>query len=76
MVATVHETYSSVGKLLQKYTVNYHNQHFYLWRFGLYQRPSSKEVWSILLPVRATVVMGWDGRSQLLFTTRTHQEMI
>jgi len=41
-----HETYSSVGKILQKYTVNYHNQHFYLWRFGLYQRPSSE--WRLL----------------------------
>jgi len=25
-----HETCFSVGKLLQKYTINYHNQHFYL----------------------------------------------
>ena len=49
--------------LSQKYTVNYHNQHFYLWRFGLYQRPSSEEVWSILLPVLATVVMGCGKKS-------------
>ena len=49
--------------MLQKYTLNYHNQHFYLWRFGLYQRPSSEEVWSILLPVLATVVMGCGKKS-------------
>jgi len=48
---------------LQKYTINYHNQHFYLWHFGLYQRPSSEEVWSILLPVLATVVMGCGKKS-------------
>ena len=57
------EKWSNMAALLQKYTVNYHNQHFYLCRFGLYQRPSSEEVWSILLPVLATVVMGCGKKS-------------
>ena len=43
--------------LLQKNTISLTQPtFFYLWRFGLYQRPSSEEVWSIF-PVFATIVM-------------------
>jgi len=43
---------SCYKKLLLK-----HNQTFLHWRFGLYQRPSSEEACSVLIPVVATIEM-------------------
>jgi len=42
---------------LEKYSYFNTTNIFTFWRFGLYQRPSSEEVYSILLPVLATTVM-------------------
>jgi len=43
------------------YTNYFLRQHFLTWRFDLYQRPSTEEACSTLLPVLATVVM-WRGK--------------
>ena len=41
----------------------------YLWCFDLYQRPSSEEACSVLLPVLAKVVM-WRGKKSVVHVTQ------
>ena len=58
--AVFHETYSSVGQLLQKKLLLQRNQIFLPWRFGLYQRPSPDWACSVLLPALTTIECGWE----------------